>query len=52
MRSVAASPPLLLTLVLLAASVELAFPHGLMLTPPARSAGDGLLHRGRSMWCT
>jgi hypothetical protein len=52
MRSVAASPPLLLTLVLLAASVELAFPHGLMLTPPARSAGDGLLHRGGSMWYT
>jgi hypothetical protein len=52
MRSVAASPPLLLTLVLLAASVELAFPHGLMLTPPARSASDGLLHRGGSMWYT
>lgn len=26
--------------------------HGLMLTPPARSAGDGLLHRGGSMWYT
>jgi hypothetical protein len=23
-----------------------------MLTPPARSAGDGLLHRGGSMWYT
>lgn len=26
--------------------------HGLMLTPPARSAADGLLHRGGSMWYT
>ena len=35
----------------LLASVTVAHGHALMLTPPARSAGDGLLSRGGSMWC-
>ena len=38
--------------VLLALTVRSASAHGLMLTPPARSAADGLLHRGGSMWYT
>ena len=39
-------------LLLLLASTTHVHAHGLMLTPPARSAADGLLHRGGSMWYT